>query len=182
MNITKGPLDGLLIIEPKKFTDDRGYFYEAYQQKRYEEAGLPLFVQDNVANSKQAVLRGLHYQLPPHSQGKLIYVTQGKVWDVAIDIRRSSPTFGKWFGIVLSGENQMQIYIPPGFAHGYCVLSEQADFHYKCTEYYHPQAEQGIIWNDNELNIAWPIAPLFLSEKDKIFPSLRDIPQEKLYA
>jgi dTDP-4-dehydrorhamnose 3,5-epimerase len=181
MKITQGPLAGLLIIEPKQFADNRGYFQESYQQKRYEEAGIPLFVQDNIARSKKHVLRGLHYQLP-HTQGKLIYVTRGSIWDVAVDIRVSSPTFGQWFGIHLNDENHTQLYIPPGFAHGYCVLSEEADCHYKCTDYYFPQSEQGISWDDKDLNISWPISSAILSDKDKIFPPLSLVPREKLYA
>ncbi len=133
-----GPLAGLIIIEPKVFKDNRGYFYEGFQQKRYSELGIPAFVQDNSSRSTRNVIRGLHYQLPA-IQGKLVDVTRGKVWDVVIDIRVSSPTFGQWAGFTLSDENHIQFYIPPGFAHGFCVLSEEADFYYKCTDYYIPR-------------------------------------------
>lgn len=180
MKVTKAPLSGLLIIEPKIFVDDRGHFYEAFQQKRYEEHGIPPFVQDNISRSRQHTLRGLHYQLP-HAQGKLVYVTRGDVWDVAVDIRTTSPTFGHWFGIHLNDENHTQLYIPPGFAHGFCVLSDEADFHYKCTDYYFPDSEQGIIWNDDKLNIPWPVKNPILSPKDELYPSLHEIGHEKLF-
>lgn len=180
MNVTKGPLTGLLLIEPRLFTDDRGYFHEVYQQSRYTEAGMPPFVQDNVSRSKRNVLRGLHYQLP-HAQGKLVYVTRGTVWDVVVDIRRSSPTFGRWFGIELSAENHKQMYVPPGFAHGFCVLSDEADFHYKCTDYYHPSHEHGIRWCDPALNIPWPIQNPILSAKDNEYPFLSELPHDKLF-
>lgn len=142
MNITEGPLSGLLILQPRVFKDERGFFYEVFQAERYKDLGIPPFVQDNFSRSIQNVIRGLHYQLP-HPQGKLVYVTRGHVFDVAVDIRKSSPTFGQWFGIHLTDENHTQLYIPPGFAHGFCTLSDEADFHYKCTEYYFPQGEQG---------------------------------------
>src|SRR5262249_31094683 len=147
MKLIETPLKGLMVIEPNVFSDTRGYFFEVFQQHRYQEQGFPPFIQDNVSRSKKHVLRGLHYQLP-HAQGKLVWVTSGTVWDVAVDIRVSSPTFGQWFGITLSDENHTQLYIPPGFAHGFCVLSDTADFHYKCTEYYSPSSEHGIAWND----------------------------------
>lgn len=181
MQITTSALHGLMIIQPKIFQDNRGYFYEVFQQKRYEEMGIPAFVQDNFSRSTRNVLRGLHYQLP-NPQGKLVYVTRGSVWDVAVDIRKSSPTFGQWFGITLSDENHTQLYIPPGFAHGFCVLSDEADFHYKCTDYYTPGAEQGIAWNDTTLNIPWPVQHPVLSPKDEIFPFLHEHTHEKLFA
>jgi len=180
MKITAGPLPGLLIIEPHVFVDNRGHFYETFQRKRYEECGIPTFVQDNVSHSKQNVLRGLHYQLP-HSQGKLVYVTRGSVWDVAVDIRVHSNTFGQWYGIQLSQDNHVQVYIPPGFAHGFCVTSDEADFHYKCTDYYLPEAEHGISWNDARLNISWPVQHPILSAKDEMYPSLHEIAHEKLF-
>ncbi len=173
MNIIEAPLAGLLIIEPKVFTDNRGYFYENFQQKRYAEYGIPPFVQDNMSRSTCNVIRGLHYQLP-HPQGKLVWVTRGHVWDVSVDLRVTSPTFGQWFSITLSDENHTQLYIPPGFAHGFCVLSNVADFHYKCTDYYHPNAERGIIWNDAQLNIPWPVKNPILSAKDIEYPSLQE--------
>jgi dTDP-4-dehydrorhamnose 3,5-epimerase len=169
MEIKESPLQGIIIIQPKTFKDERGYFYESYQQKRYAELGLPPFVQDNVSRSKKNVLRGLHFQ-SPHPQGKLVYVTRGHVFDVVVDIRKDSPTYGEWFGINLNDENHTQMYIPPGFAHGFCVLSDEADFHYKCTDYYYPQSEGGIIWNDKKLNISWPVENPVLSAKDKTFP------------
>jgi dTDP-4-dehydrorhamnose 3,5-epimerase len=181
MKITPGPLAGLLIIEPSVFKDERGYFFESHQQERYLEAGIPAFVQDNISHSKQHVLRGLHYQ-HPHAQGKLVGVIRGKVWDVAVDIRLQSPTFGQWFSIVLSDDNHNQLYIPPGFAHGFCVLSPEADFYYKCTDYYAPQSERGIIWNDKKLNIPWPVQQPILSPKDEIYPSLHEIAHEELFA
>jgi len=180
MNITDGPFTGLKIIEPKLFKDDRGYFYESFQQKRYTDNGFPLFVQDNISRSHQHVIRGLHYQLP-YAQGKLVYVTRGSVWDVVVDIRLSSKTFGKWFSIVLSDENKLQMFIPPGFAHGFCVLSEEADFFYKCTEYYSPQSEQGVAWDDSTLNINWPSQSPILSPKDLVFSPLHEIPHDKLF-
>jgi len=180
MKITAAPLEGLLIIEPKVFGDHRGYFYEVYQQNRYAEYGIPPFVQDNISRSKRNILRGLHFQFP-HAQGKLVWVTRGSVWDVSVDIRVGSPTFGKWFGMTLSDENHTQLYIPPGFAHGFCVLSDEVDFHYKCTEYYFPDAERGIIWNDAQLNIQWPITNPILSAKDLTLPSFYEIANEKLF-
>lgn len=169
MDIRQAPLPGLIIIQPKTFEDERGYFYESFQHKRYAELGIPPFVQDNSSRSKKNVLRGLHFQ-SPHPQGKLVYVTRGHVWDVAVDIRNNSPTYGQWFGLHLSDENHTQMYIPQGFAHGFCVLSDEADFHYKCTDYYFPEAEQGIIWNDKKLNIPWPLENPVLSAKDQLFP------------
>lgn len=180
MKITEGPLPGLLLIEPNVWVDNRGYFYEVYQENRYQEYQLPHFVQDNVSRSKRNVLRGLHYQLP-HSQGKLVFVTRGNAWDVSVDLRINSPTFGQWFGIYLNEENHTQLYIPPGFAHGFCVLSDEADFHYKCTDYYFPNAEHGIAWNDVDLNISWPIEHPILSPKDATYPLLRELTNEKLF-
>ena len=180
MKITNSPLQGLLIIEPTVFTDNRGYFFEAYQQERYIEQGIPPFVQDNVSHSTRHALRGLHYQLP-HAQGKLVQVTRGRVWDVVVDIRVSSPTFGQSFTITLSAENHTQLYIPPGFAHGFCVLSAKADFYYKCTDFYAATYEHGIAWNDARLNIPWPIKNPILSPKDEVYPPLHEIPHDKLF-
>jgi dTDP-4-dehydrorhamnose 3,5-epimerase len=180
MKTTEGKLPGLIIIEPQTYADNRGYFYENYQQQRYQELGIPAFVQDNFSRSRRNVLRGLHYQ-HPHAQGKLVYVTRGSVWDVVVDIRKNSATFGQWFGITLSEENHIQMYIPPGFAHGFCVLSEEADFHYKCTEYYSPGDEQGLAWNDANLNILWPIQNPILSPKDQVYPRLDECAHEKLF-
>jgi len=180
MKTSTTPLSGLIVIEPDVFTDARGYFFELYQQKRYAELGIPPFVQDNVSRSQYGALRGLHYQLP-QAQGKLVGVLNGVVWDVAVDIRRSSATFGQWFGVQLDTEKHTQMYIPPGFAHGFCVLSETADFYYKCTDYYSPTDEQGIIWDDVDLNIHWPIKNPILSPKDKLYSSLKNISHEKLF-
>jgi len=167
-------LQGLTIIEPKPFHDSRGYFFESYHKKLFQENGIEAeFVQDNISFSKQGTLRGLHFQRPPHSQGKLVRVTQGLVFDVAVDIRASSPTFGRWFGLELSEENQKALYIPPGFAHGFYVLSAQAQFTYKCTAYYAPQSESGILWNDPAINILWPLTGVpILSAKDQQLPEL----------
>lgn len=181
MKISETYLPGLLLIEPTVHRDSRGEFYEVFQQQRYAEHKIPTFVQDNTSRSVKNTLRGLHYQLPK-SQGKLVWVTHGTVWDVVVDIRTQSPTFGKWLGITLSDENHLQLYIPPGFAHGFCVVSDYADFHYKCTEYYTPHCEQGIAWNDKQLNITWPINNPILSPKDAANPSLGEMSHEKLFA
>ena len=175
MNIIKTKLDGLLIIEPKVFGDERGFFYETYHEQRYKNAGIKeSFVQDNRSRSTGNVLRGLHFQ-KRKPQGKLVTVTAGTVFDVAVDLREDSPTFGQYESIILSGDNRLQFYIPPGFAHGFCVLSDIADFQYKCTDFYDPTDEGGIIWNDNSININWPISEPNLSLKDKEFPSLEDV-------
>ena len=171
----------LLLIEPDVHRDARGFFLESYHASRYADLGIPdVFVQDNHSRSGRAVLRGLHFQLD-HPQGKLIRVVSGRVFDVAVDIRRGSPYFGRWFCAELSGENQLQLYIPPGFAHGFCVLSEQADFLYKCTDYYVPGDEYGIAWNDPALAIAWPEMDYLLSDKDKDYPVLAEAEQLPLY-
>ncbi|MEE9688561.1 dTDP-4-dehydrorhamnose 3,5-epimerase [Enterobacter sp. HK169] len=175
MNIIKTKLDGLLIIEPKVFGDERGFFYETYHEQRYKNAGIKeSFVQDNRSRSTGNVLRGLHFQ-KRKPQGKLVTVTAGTVFDVAVDLREDSPTFGQYESIILSGDNRLQFYIPPGFAHGFCVLSDIADFQYKCTDFYDPTDEGGIIWNDNSININWPISEPNLSLKDKELPSLEDV-------
>lgn len=181
MKIIAAELSGLFIFEPAIYQDSRGYFVEIYQAERFAELGIPPFVQDNYSHSIKNVIRGLHYQYP-HAQGKLVGVTKGSVWDVAVDLRRSSKTFGKWFGITLDDQSHRQMYIPPGFAHGFCVLSDGADFYYKCTAPYAPQYEQGIAWNDNDLKITWPIADPILSKKDAAFPRLKEINHEKFFA
>ncbi len=178
MNLIKTKIKDLLILEPKVFTDGRGYFFESYNKKTLE----PLigkeynFVQDNESKSSYGVIRGLHYQLAPYSQAKLVRVLEGRVYDVAVDLRKDSPTFGEWAGVELSGENKKQFLIPKGFAHGFSVLSETAVFTYKCDEYYHPEAEAGIIYNDSALNIDWkiPEKDAKLSEKDKLLPELKN--------
>lgn len=167
MNIITTELPGVLVLEPKVFGDARGFFMETWQAARYREAGLPEhFVQDNHSRSRRGVLRGLHYQLV-QPQGKLVSVTRGAVFDVAVDIRRGSPAFGRWFGCVLDDVTHRQLYVPPGLAHGFCVLSEEADFFYKCTDYYHPASERGIAWDDPDIGIAWPLSDVALSSKDQ---------------
>lgn len=173
-------LQGVWIIEPKVFGDQRGFFYETWQQQRYADIGIKgVFVQDNVSFSRKGVLRGLHYQ-QPHSQGKLVTVLQGEVFDVAVDIRVGSPQFGQWTGVVLSGENHRQLWIPEGFAHGFCVLSETAYFSYKCTDVYAPDCEGGILWNDPDIGMKWPLEDVVLSDKDQIYPLLKEVSFEKL--
>jgi len=169
MNIIKTEIPGLLIIEPKVFEDHRGYFLESYNENLFKQHGIDVrFVQDNESKSSFGVLRGLHYQLEPYSQTKLVRVLQGKVMDVALDLRKGSPTFGKWFAIELSAENKKQFLIPKGFAHGFSVLSETAIFSYKCDDFYKPDAERGILFNDPALNIDWglDLSKAVVSEKD----------------
>lgn len=169
MNVIPTEFPGLLIVEPKSFGDVRGFFFEGYQRNRYRDAGIePDFVQDNVSRSCRGTLRGLHYQLR-RPQGKLVMVTRGEVFDVAVDLRRSSSTFGRWFSVILNDENHRQLYIPPGFAHGFCVTSEVADFCYKCTELYDPADERTVLWSDGQLEIQWPqIEPRVISPKDRV--------------
>lgn len=169
MKSVETAIPGVLIFEPRVFGDDRGFFYESFSQRLFEEAvGHKVeFVQDNHSKSKKGVLRGLHYQMAPHAQGKLVRVIAGEVFDVAVDVRKSAPTLGKWVGVHLSAENKRQLWIPEGFAHGFLVLSESAEFVYKTTNYYCPQAESSIIWNDAQLNIDWPLTGVpDLSAKD----------------
>lgn len=174
MNIIKTKLEGAIIIEPKVFGDHRGFFMETFQKSRYIEAGITLdFVQDNHSRSSKGVLRGLHFQ-KTKPQGKLVRVVQGEVFDVAVDIRQDSPTYGQWEGVLLTEENKRQFYVPPGFAHGFVVLSDTADFEYKCTDYYDPSDEGSLLWNDPDLAIDWPIKDVQLSEKDQNAPSFVD--------
>ena len=178
MEVIKEPLPGLLVIKPKVFKDERGFFLETWQRERYKEIGIEEeFVQDNWSRSTKGVLRGLHFQ-KEYPQGKLVSVRSGKVFDVAVDIRKDSPTFGEWYGEELSDENHLQMYVPPGFAHGFCVLSESADFVYKCTEYYNPNDESGIKWNDPELSINWPIDRPDISLKDQKLDPFRLLKQK----
>jgi len=181
MNVTRCDLEGLLILKPNVFSDARGYFLETYNQRRYREAGLDVdFVQDNLSCSRRGSVRGLHYQ-NPSPQGKLVWVIEGEVFDVAVDIRRSSPSFGQWHGLTLSAENRLQFYIPPGFAHGFAVTSELALFAYKCTDHYAPGCDTTILWNDPDIGITWPVTDPVLSAKDQSGLRLRDIPPEKFF-
>jgi dTDP-4-dehydrorhamnose 3,5-epimerase len=173
-------IPGLIIIEPRVLGDARGFFVETWHEARYGEVGVPArFVQDNVSFSARGVLRGLHFQ-NPKAQGKLVTVLQGEAFDVAVDIRVGSPTFGRAIEVVLSGENKRQMYIPPGFAHGFCVTSESALFMYKCTDFYAPEAEKGIAWNDPDLGIRWPAEQPTLSAKDSNYPRLKDLDRASL--
>jgi dTDP-4-dehydrorhamnose 3,5-epimerase len=181
MNVTEAVLPGVFIIEPRTFHDARGYFYETFHADRYAECGIKeKFIQDNFSSSVKNVIRGLHYQIE-HAQGKLVFVTYGHVVDIIVDIRFGSPTFGKSMTIELSDQNNRQVFIPPGLAHGFCVLSDRADFLYKCTDFYYPASEFGIRWDDPDLQIAWPkIENPILSTKDSVSPCLRDIPENQL--
>lgn len=178
MKVTQTAIADVLVLEPKVFGDARGFFTESFNQQAFDAAtGTRYeFVQDNHSRSCQGVLRGLHYQLPPHAQGKLVRVVQGAVWDVAIDIRPHSPTFGQWVAETLTAENHKQLWLPPGFAHGFVVLSDTADFLYKTTAYYAPECDRGIAWNDPDLAIAWPALPVdyLLSDKDQRQPRFVD--------
>ena len=174
MRVTPLEHPEVLLIEPAVFADARGFFMETFHADKFASQGLPTcFVQDNHSRSVRGVLRGLHYQLH-HPQGKLVRVVSGEVFDVAVDIRKGSPMFGKWVGAILSEDNQRQLYVPPGFAHGFCTLSEQADFLYKCTDVYTPGDEYGIAWDDPDLAIAWPRLDYLLSDKDLEYPALSD--------
>jgi len=182
IRISATELPGILLIEPRVFEDPRGFFLETHHQRKYSEAGLDAqFVQDNHSHSKRDTLRGLHYQLA-HPQGKLIYAACGEIFDVAVDLRRSSSAFGKWYGARLSSENHLQIYIPPGFAHGFCVLSDRADVVYKCTDFYYADDDLGILWSDPDIGIRWPISEPIISEKDKALPALSQLSADKLPA
>lgn len=181
MRIIETKLPGVLILEPTVYPDRRGYFYESYNYARYREHGIEdMFVQDNHSRSARNTLRGLHYQLMP-GQAKLVRVAAGEVWDVAVDIRRGSPTYGEWVGVTLSAENHRQLYIPVGFAHGFCVTSPVAEFLYKVTSYYAPQLERGIAWDDPALAIDWPVSHPTLSDRDKTHPPLQDADNDFVY-
>lgn len=174
MNVIETALPGVLIFEPKSFGDERGFFVETFRESVYRQHGIPAFVQDNQSRSRQGVLRGLHYQLV-QPQGKLVRVARGKVFDVAVDVRVGSPTFGQHVALELDDVTHRQIYIPPGFAHGFLVLSEVADFVYKCTDYYHPESEAGVCWDDPRLAVPWPAVmngPFQVSQKDGLLPRL----------
>lgn len=180
MKIIQTAIPGVVIFEPKILGDRRGFFLETYREDLIKDAGINQpFVQDNHSRSRKGILRGMHYQLT-QPQGKLIRVASGSVFDVAVDVRRGSPTFGEWFGTILDDKNMRMLYVPPGFAHGFLTLSDTADFLYKCTDYYHPQSEQGIAWNDPDIDIAWPSREPMLSEKDQSNPPLSKMPMDKL--
>ncbi|WP_245870435.1 dTDP-4-dehydrorhamnose 3,5-epimerase [Labilibaculum manganireducens] len=185
MEIIKTKIPDLLIIKPRVFEDERGYFFESYNEKIFREKGLDLsFVQNNESKSGHGVIRGLHYQLAPYSQTKLVRVIEGKVFDVAVDLRKDSPTFGQWSGIELSADNKIQFLIPKGFAHGFSVLSESATFIYKCDNFYNPEAERGINFNDPFLNINWRIEPgkAIISPKDKVYPNFKEAEKNFKYS
>ncbi|SUY45787.1 dTDP-4-dehydrorhamnose 3,5-epimerase [Clostridium putrefaciens] len=177
-NFIETKIKDLYIIEPKVFGDNRGYFMETYSKKDFFEAGLTMeFVQDNESKSKKGVLRGMHFQTK-HTQGKLVRATEGEVFDVAIDLRKGSPNFGQWEGVLLTAENKRQFYVPEGFAHGFLVVSDTATFNYKCTDFYSPEYDGGLLWNDEEVGIKWPIegiGEILLSEKDKVQKKLSEI-------
>ncbi|MGM0613127.1 MAG: dTDP-4-dehydrorhamnose 3,5-epimerase [Bacteroidota bacterium] len=175
MKIHKTDIPDLFIVEPVVFKDERGYFFEAHNQKKLREAGLDLtFVQDNESKSQKGVLRGLHFQKPPFAQGKLVRVIKGRVLDVAVDIRKGSPTFGKYHAVEISEENKRMFWIPPGFAHGFATLEDETIFFYKCTDYYNKESEGSILWNDPDLNIDWQLENPVLSEKDQSSPRFAD--------
>lgn len=180
MKVIRTALEGCVVIEPNVHGDSRGFFYESFNQRRFAEAGFDLdFVQTNVSRSAKGVLRGLHYQWP-NPQGKLVSVLEGEVYDVAVDIRKGSPTFGRWAAAILSAENKRHFWVPEGFAHGFAVLSEHATFVYQCTALYDPASDAGIRWNDAALAIDWPISEPILSDKDQKAPFLADVPEAKL--
>ena len=180
MIIETTPLAGLLLVKPDVFGDERGFFQETWNLRRYTEAGLDRhFVQDNLSLSRKGILRGLHFQNPA-PQGKLVYALQGEVFDVAVDVRADSPTFGQWYGAILSAENHHQLFVPEGFAHGFCVTSETALFAYKCTDFYNPKAEFSLLWNDPDIGIEWPIKNPELSEKDQNGQPLSEFSRDSL--
>ena len=175
MEVIEEPLKGLFVIKPRVFKDERGFFMETWQKERYKEIGIDEeFVQDNWSHSTKGVLRGMHYQ-KEHPQGKLVSVRTGRIYDVAVDIRKDSPTYGEWYGEELSEENHLQLYIPPGFAHGFCVLSDTADFVYKCTDYYRSEYEDGFRWDDETFNIKWPVKNPIVSNKDSNLNSIMTV-------
>jgi len=176
MNVTGAPLSGLVIVQPKAFDDTRGFFLETWNAATYARAGIDVnFVQDNLSRSCRGTIRGLHFQ-SPGAQGKLVYVLDGEVWDVVVDVRGNSPTFGQWYAITLSAHNKVQMYVPPGFAHGFCVTSEVALFAYKCTALYRAECEHVIRWDDSELAIPWPARDAVISDKDRSGICLRALP------
>lgn len=182
MQVKQMALPGLFLIEPEIFDDERGYFLQAWHSREYRDAGLPdSFVQDNLSFSSRGTIRGLHYQ-KPFTQGKLVFVLSGEVWDIAVDLRAGSPTFGKWEGVMLRGKGHNQLYVSPGFAHGFCVTSEEALLYYKCTDFYSPGNEHGIAWNDPGLGIPWPVEEPIVSPKDGEYSNLDDVPEDLLFS
>jgi dTDP-4-dehydrorhamnose 3,5-epimerase len=180
MNVIETSLAGVLLLQPRVFGDARGFFLESWNRNRFAEAGLRQdFVQDNVSFSRQGILRGLHFQ-NPIPQGKLVQVLQGAVYDVAVDIRTGSPTFGQWYGVILSDDNHWQLYVPEGLAHGFCVVSDTALFTYKCTDFYTPAHEYSLAWNDPDIGIDWPVSQPSLSGKDQVGRRLRDFSADEL--
>jgi dTDP-4-dehydrorhamnose 3,5-epimerase len=180
MIVKEATIKGLVLIEPDCYGDRRGFFMETWHRERYKELGIETeFVQDNLSLSARGVLRGLHFQ-NPFGQDKLVYVLEGEVFDVAVDIRQGSPTFGQWEGFYLSADNKRQMLVPKGFAHGFCVMSDRALFAYKCSDYYAPEAEKGILWNDPQIGIKWPVEEPLLSEKDLKLPLLKEIESQGL--
>lgn len=180
MKVTPQRIPDILLIEPQVFGDERGFFKETFHAERYKSAGMPLpFVQDNLSRSRRGILRGMHLQ-HPHDQGKLVSVVEGEVFDVTIDVRVGSPWFGQWLGVALSAENHRQLYVPPGFAHGFCVTSESALFSYKCTDLYHPEHELGVAYSDPEIGIDWPVKEPLVSAKDAAYPRLSQIDPARL--
>lgn len=180
MRVEPSSLPGVLVVEPKVFGDSRGFFLETWRDSRYREAGIDVpFCQDNLSRSQRGVLRGLHLQ-HPSAQAKLVWVLEGEVYDVAVDVRVGSPGFGKWFGVTLSAENKRQLFVPEGFAHGFCVTSESALFAYKCSRYYAPAEELSVLWNDPAIGVDWPLADPNLSDKDRAAPPLAEIPPDRL--
>ncbi len=181
MKVLETSLPGVLVVEPEVFGDERGFFMETYQAERYARAGIHgPFLQDNYSRSVRGTLRGLHFQ-EPRAQGKVVSVARGAVFDVVVDIRRGSPTFGRWFSVLLSEQNKRQLWVPPGLAHGFCVMSDVADMVYKCTELYAPEHEMSILWNDPDLGIEWPVSEPLLAAKDIKAPRLRDAPLLPVY-
>jgi dTDP-4-dehydrorhamnose 3,5-epimerase len=171
----RGPLEGVVLVRSRVFHDDRGWFAESYKRSEFEAAGIPgPFLQENASSSTRGVLRGIHYQLPPHAQGKLVTATSGHVYDVCVDLRRGSASFGRWFGVVLRAEDPLSVYVPEGFGHGFLTLSEHAQVSYKCTEEYAPGSERGLRWDDPDLAIDWPTRDVRVSPKDAALPLLRD--------
>lgn len=180
MNFVETPLDGVIVVEPDVHRDERGFFLETYHLEKYAEGGIRLpFVQDNHSRSMRGTLRGLHAQWR-RPQGKLVRALLGEIFDVAVDMRRGSPTYAQWFGVLLTDQNAKQIYVPPGYLHGFCVVSEVAEVEYKCTDLYDPGFELGVVWNDPEIGIEWPVDEPVLSPKDAAAPRLRDVPEEWL--